>query len=115
MEFPSEYDFLEKFGMEPVEVDPGLALCRYIKKSESNQLEVDVSFSAVMRSFQIVLRISEHELVNVSSENVRSIKLVRDGSEAGMHVLFDVGDTVSEAKIILEPEISCRWWILQNT
>ena len=54
MEFPSTSDFLEEFGIEPVEVDPTLALCRYTKKSKNSELEVDISFSAVMRSFQVV-------------------------------------------------------------
>lgn len=31
MDFPNANDFLEEFGIEPVEVDPGLSLYRYIK------------------------------------------------------------------------------------
>lgn len=89
MEFPSTSDFLEEFGIEPVEVDPTLALCRYTKKSKNSELEVDISFSAVMRSFQVVLRLSMQELAVVSSENVKSIELVRDSSGAGVHVVFD--------------------------
>jgi hypothetical protein len=76
MKFPDVNDFLEEFGMEPVEVDPALALCRYTKKSKNSEIEVDVSFSAVMKSFQMVLRLSMQELAVVSSENVKSIELV---------------------------------------
>ena len=114
MEFPSTSDFLEEFGIEPVEIDPTLALCRYTKKSKNSELEVDISFSAVMRSFQVVLRLSMQELAVVSSENVKSIELVRDSSGAGVHVVFDFFESVSEAWVIFEPEISCRWWTLRN-
>lgn len=114
MKFPSTSDFLEEFGIEPVEVDPTLALCRYIKKSKNSELEVDVYFSAVMKSFQVVLRLSTQELAVISSENVKSIELVRDGSGAGVHVVFEICDSVSEARVIFEPEVSCRWWTLRS-
>lgn len=114
MKFPSTSDFLEEFGIEPVEVDPSLALCRYTKKSKNSELEVDVSFSAVMKSFQVVLRLSMQELAVISSENVKSIELVRDSSGAGVHVVFESCDSISEARVIFEPEVSCRWWTLRN-
>ena len=38
MEFPSASDFLEEFGIEPVEIDPTLALCRHTKKSKNSEL-----------------------------------------------------------------------------
>jgi hypothetical protein len=114
MMFLSTIDFMEEFGIEPVEVDPSLALCRYIKKSESSELEVDLSFSAVMKSFQVVLRLSMQELAVVSSENVRSIELVRDSSGAGVHVVFEFCNLLSEARVIFVPEVSFRWWILRK-
>lgn len=114
MEFPSADDFLEEFGIEPVEVDSSLALCRYKKKSKNSEIEVDISFSAVMGSFQVVLRLAMQELVVISSEKVKSIELVRDGSGAGVRVVFDILDSVSEARVIFEPEVSCRWWIVSN-
>lgn len=114
MEFPSANDFLEEFGIEPVEVDPGLALCRYTKKSKNSELEVDISFSAVMASFQVVLRLAMQELAIISSENVKSIELVRDSSGAGIRVVFDICESISEARVIFEPEVSCRWWTLRN-
>jgi hypothetical protein len=114
MLFPSENDFLEEFGIQPVEVDPSLAFCRYIKKSKDSELEVEISFSAVMKSFQVVLRLAKQELAIVSSESVQSIALVRDNSGAGVHVVFDICESTSEARVMLEPEISFRWWTLQN-
>lgn len=115
MEFPSINDFLEEFGIEPVEVDPSLGLCRYTRNSKISGLEIDVSFSSVMKSFQVVLRLSIQELAVVSSENVKSIKLVRDNSGAGIHVVFEICEALSEARVMLEPEVSFRWWTLRNT
>ncbi|MGY4523808.1 hypothetical protein [Pseudomonas sp. TE21394] len=115
MEFPNENDFLEEFGIEPIEVDQDLALCRYKVKSQNSDLELDFSFSAVMESFQVVLKLAKQELAIISSENVKSIEFVRGGSEAGIRVVFDIGDSISEAMVTFEPDLSCRWWTLRKT
>ncbi|HDS1581221.1 TPA: hypothetical protein QEL15_003327 [Stenotrophomonas maltophilia] len=112
MQFPGENHFLEAFGIEPVEVDQSLALYRYKVKSRNGDLELDLSFSAVMRSFQVELRMAMHELAIISSEGVRSIEIVEDGSEAGVRVVFDICGSTSEAMITFEPELKCRWFTL---
>ncbi|HEY1026491.1 MAG TPA: hypothetical protein VGE28_02580 [Pseudomonas sp.] len=114
MKFPSVNDFLMEFGIEPVELDPSLSLCRYIVKSRSSELEVDFSFSDVMGSFQVVLRLAEQELAIISSESVKFIELFRNDEGAGVHVFFDIYDSISEAWVMLEPDVSCRWWTLRN-
>ena len=114
MEFPSTNDFLERFGIEPVEIDPSSGLFRYITKSPRSELKVDFSFSVVMRSFQLVLRLDEQELAIISSESVRSIELFRDDAGAGVHVVFDICNSISEAWVMLDPDVSCRWWTLRN-
>lgn len=115
MKFPSTDDFFDEFGLEPVDVDASLALCHFIKKSEDSGLEIDISFSVVMESFQVVLRLGTRELVTISSEKVRSIELVRDRLGAGVRVVFDICEVTSEARVILEPEPSFTWWILRNS
>lgn len=114
MDFPNANDFLEEFGIEPVEVDPGLSLYRYIKKSHSSDLEVDFSFSAVMGSFQVMLRFAEQELAVICSESVKFIEFIRDDAGAGVHVVFDICNSTSEAWVMLEPDVSCRWWTLRK-
>lgn len=114
MKFPDATDFLMEFGIEPVELDPSLSLCRYITKSHSSELEVDFSFSAVMGSFQVVLRLAEQELAIISSESVKIIELFRDDAGAGVHVVFEICNSTSEAWVMLEPDVSCRWWTLRN-
>jgi len=70
MEFPSTFDFLETFGIEPIEEDPSMAYCRYVKRSSDGRLELDMSFSAVADSFQVVLRCDGKKVMAVSSERV---------------------------------------------
>jgi hypothetical protein len=67
-----------------------------------------------MQSFQVVLRLAMQELAIISSENVKSIELVRDSSGAGVRVVFDICESPSEARVIFEPEVSCQWWTLRN-
>ena len=114
MNFPSSYDFLEKFGIEPVEEDESINLFRYIKNSQSGEVEIDISFSEIMKSFQITLRISGREISTVSSESVRSIKFFSDDSGEGLHVIFDINKAVSEVRVVFELDISFRWWTLSN-
>lgn len=114
MQFPSTNDFLEEFGLEPVEVDPNLAMCRYVKRSCSSGLELDVSFSGVMNSFEVILRLSMQELAVVSSENVKFIEFLRGSSGVGLHVVFESRDTISEARVIFDPEVSVKWWTLST-
>lgn len=52
-----------------------------------------------MKSFQAVLRLHVQYLAVISSENVKSIEVVRDGSEAGVRVVFDICDSISEARL----------------
>lgn len=114
MDFPNTDDFLAEFGIEPVEEDPSMAYCRYVKMAPGGELEVDISFSAVAESFQVVLRCGGHEVATVSSEKVKSIELRHDGSGSGVHVVFDIHGVTSEALVTLEPELSCSWWTLRN-
>lgn len=114
MDFPSVSDFLMEFGIEPVEVDPSMAYCKYVLISKKNSFEVDISFSAVMESFQINVRVNGNEVMMISSEKVESIKLFRQGAVAGGHIVFDMVGLRSEAKVLIEPEVSCRWWSLRT-
>ena len=114
MDFPSPADFLEAFGIEPVEEDPSMAYCRYVKQSIDGHQELDVSFSEVAASFQVVLRCGGKEVVTVSSEKVRLVELRRDQSGSGIHVVFDVHDGTSEAVLTLEPDLHCHWWTLRS-
>lgn len=114
MEFPSTFDFLETFGLEPVAEDASLAYCRYVKLSNDGLRELDMSFSAVAGSFQVVLRCGGKEVIRMSSEKVRLVELRQDHSGSGVRVVFDFCDGTSEAIVNLEPELHCHWWTLRN-
>jgi hypothetical protein len=112
MEFPSAFEFLEMFGIEPTEESP--EGCRYVKQSSDGQRELDISFSSVADFFQIILKCAGKDVMTISSEKVRLVELRRDESGSGIHVVFDIRDVVSEAEIMLEPDLRCNWWTLQN-
>lgn len=115
LNFPSSYEFLERFGIEPVEEDESISLYRYIKSAKNGELEIDISFSEIMKSFQITLRLSSREISTISSESVQSIKIVSDNLGEGLHIVFDINELISEARVILEPDISFQWWTLRNS
>jgi len=114
MEFPSPADFLEIFGLAPLEEDANTAYCRYVKRSADGRTEMDLSFSAVATSFQVVVRCDGHELVTISSEKTRFIKLRSDSAGACVRAVFDLHGVQSEALVTLAPELQCRWWTLRT-
>lgn len=113
MNFPNTIEFLEAFGLEPIEEDPNMAYCRYVKQSIDG-IELDISFSAVTESFQVVLRFRDKELVTVSSERVRFIEIMNDHFGSGIRVVFDVQGGTSEAVVRIEPDLHCYWWTLRS-
>ena len=114
MNFPSELDFLEEFGIEPVDVDHSTAYCRYRKKSDDGLLALDFSFSAVSKSFQVVLSCAGNEIATVSAEDVRNIEIRRNQKGHGVHVVFGKDEGISEAEVTLEPALHCLWWSLKR-
>ena len=92
MKFPTTDDFLEAFGLEPIEEDSSLAYCRYVKQSLNEEMSIDVSFSAVSESFQIVLRYNGRDVVTISSEKTRFVEIFRDNSGVGVRAVFDLCD-----------------------
>lgn len=114
MNFPEKDEFLQVFGMEPVEEDASIALCRYRVHSESSNLDLLLSFSAVQESFEVVLYCARQEVINFVSERTTKIELYRDSSGAGVRAYFDVSGVQAEAIVTLEPEIKCRWWLIRT-
>lgn len=114
MEFPTTADFLEAFGIEPIEEDLSMAFCRYSRKADDGQLEIDFSFSAVEESFQVVMRFAGNDVATISSERVKQIDLFTKDASAGVRVVFELAEATSEAVVTLVPEIRCHWWTLRN-
>ena len=53
MRFPTRLEFLEAFGIEPIQEDPTEGYCRYAKQSRDGKTEVEFSLSAAGESFQV--------------------------------------------------------------
>ena len=115
MKFPTAFDFLEEFGIEPAEVEPGMDYERYVKQSSDGLLELDISFSAAALSFQVVFRSSSREVMRVSSESLSRFEIRRDKSGSSLYLLFSFGEAWAEAIVTFDPELQCRWWILKGT
>lgn len=114
MGFPTKLDFLDVFGMTPVEEDATMAFCRYSRISNDGRLEIDFSFSAVEASFQVVLRCADYEVATISSERVHRMEFFNDDTGAGIRVAFELADSTSEALVTFEPELRCHWWLLRS-
>ena len=110
MIFPGKIDFLTELGMEPIEIDSSLGLSTYRKTSNDGKSEMEISFSAIMKSFQVSLTVFNQEVIKFSSEKVASIEIIKDETVSGLCVKFGFSEASSEAFIRLEPDISCNWW-----
>lgn len=105
---PVENDFLEMFGLEPVLVEPDLGLVAY-RIGAGKGVQVEFSFSLVMRSFQVVTSVDEVVVSVVSSEGVGSIQLFERNGKAGLEVAFNSRGGESKAVLVMEPEVSLMW------
>ncbi|MGD7195582.1 hypothetical protein [Ralstonia pseudosolanacearum] len=113
MLFPEQFEFLEKFGIEPTCFDPSAVSFSYRKEDSISGLSIEISFSGVEESFQVRLFRGGDDVAIISSERVRSISVFEDDSGKGVRVAFDFQGLASEAPIILEPVVNMRWWILR--
>jgi len=114
MQIPCIEDFMECFGMEPIEKDPEMAYLRYIKTSDDGAWGLDFSFSGIMRSFQVVFRHAEKEIGRICSERTKKVEIRMDKFSSGVHVEFEISGCTAEANIILDPYMHCNWSILMH-
>lgn len=113
MDYPSNLDFLEVFGLDATDVDASTLYRRYSKSSDDGALRLDFSFCEIENSFQVTLYLRDAVVMVVSSENVRSVTIQR-GTPSSIHVVFGVEGAQSEATITLAPEIHCHWWTIKH-
>lgn len=114
MEHPSAFDFLENFGLEPVKEEPDMGTYYYVKQSNNGLHELEISFSAIGESFQVILRSNGKEFISICSEKVEFIKLWQDCTGSGVHAEFDIEGVKSKTVVTFEPDLHCRWWTLQS-
>ncbi|HDS1147625.1 MULTISPECIES: hypothetical protein [Stenotrophomonas] len=108
MKYPAREEFLERFGLEPFKVDPEIGLFVYREGSEG-QVEVEFSFSLVMRSFQVSIFIGGVEVSVISSEGVDSISIFEYAGRSGLRIEFISELGLSKAELVLEPTIHLVW------
>lgn len=108
MKYPAREEFLDRFGLEPFKVDPEIGLFVYRAGSEG-QVEVEFSFSLVMRSFQDLISIDGVDVSVISSEGVNSISIFENNGRSGLRIEFIPGLGLSRAELVLEPTIHLSW------
>jgi hypothetical protein len=114
IECPSENDFFEAFGIRPIETDPDMACEFYVKQSNDGLQEIEISFSLVALSFQVVQRCGGKETMVISSEKLRHIELYKDDSGSGIRAVFEIDNVKSEVVVILQPDLYVHWWTLAS-
>lgn len=114
MRYPSNLDFLEAFGLDAVEIDESRVCRYYSKSSDDGALRLDFSFSEIEHSFQVALYHRDVAVMQVVSENLRSMALQLGELDRSIHVAFGLEGAMSEATITLEPAIRCHWWTLRR-
>ena len=114
MKFPDEIEFLESFGLEPIEFDLSMSYYRYIKKSKNGLVELDISFNAISSSFQVVLINNGREISVCSSENVCLLEIRNTRKGFGIHVIFEINGQKSEVEVTLEPDLHVYWWLIEQ-
>lgn len=108
MKYPAREEFLDRFGLEPFKVDPEIGLFVYRAGSEG-RVEVEFSFSLVMRSFQALISIDGVDVSVISSEGVNSILIFENNGRSGLRIEFIPGLGLSRAELVLEPTIHLSW------
>ncbi len=109
MDIVSEFDFLDVFGLEPEDKDISIGYFRYIKKSDCN-VELDFSFSAILKSFQIIFRLDGKEIYLFSSESLLSLKLQQTLKGDGVYIEFNYANTKSVGELTLKPNVHFHYW-----
>ena len=110
---PSKNDFLEQFGILPELTDEDFVV-QYTYSSKNDDKTITFSFNEVMMSFDVSLKVSDSIVASISSECLKSIILFEDNRGKGIDIYFDYVNLSSQATIVLEPDLSLKWWILKN-
>jgi len=74
MQIPEIEDFMECFGMEPIEKDVDMISFRYIKKSDAGLWELEFSFCATTYSFLVISRCDAKEMIRIYSEKTKKLR-----------------------------------------
>jgi hypothetical protein len=109
MKFPDIDDFRSTFGVDPLAFDRDTLTFWYAFKSSEEGVEAIVSFSVLMRSFQVSMVLAEREIAMVSSEGVERIRLVEEKDEKKILVSFLESKCSSGVTLVLEPHLHLRW------
>ena len=112
MEFPDVEEFSAVLGVEPSSFDQDGLTFWYSLESKGGRIRALVSFSALMRSFQVNFSLEGEEVAMVCAEGVERIRLVEEGDETKLCVSYMEGACSSEATLVVHPKLHLNWYVL---
>lgn len=114
MIFPDADDFRAAFGVDPTDFDQDTLTFWYSFKANAGGVQVVVSFSALMKSFQVSMVVAGKEVAMVSSEGVESVRLIEEGADKKIFVSFLEGRYSSGVTLVVEPDVHLTWHALSG-
>jgi hypothetical protein len=107
-DFPREVDMLAEFGLDPT-YDSDSMSYTYTFHSPADQMELIVTFSEQMRFVAVTLRLKGAELITVDSDNVGSLRIVKERGACWLQASHDAQRARPDMYIHLEPNLKFRW------
>lgn len=112
MNFPDVEDFKAVLGVEPSGFDQDTLTFWYSFDAGDGSIKLLMSFSVLMKSFQVNISVAGHEVAMVSSEGVEWIRLVSEGDEKKISVSFLEDMCFSGVTLVVEPQLYLDWHAL---
>lgn len=108
MKTPSEQEFLETLGLEPVEARPMDGLWAYVI-GEEGSLQLRLSFNTHEQSVQTAWTKDGAPLCVVVHEDAVALAFVTTGETVEIHGTFGDHGQHSELRLLARPRLEVRW------
>lgn len=114
MIFPNIDDFRAAFGIDPTGFDRDTLTFWYLFNANAEGVQAAVSFSVVMKSFQVSMVVAGKEVAMVSSEGVESVRVIEERGGKKIVVSFLEGRYSSGVTLVVEPDVHLTWHALSG-
>ena len=106
--FPSGLDMLAEFGLDE-NFDEDTLSSTYVFHGPADETELIVTYSEQMRFVAVTLLLKGAELFTVDTDNVVSLRIVRERGACWLQVAFEAERKHSDMYIHLEPTLKLQW------
>lgn len=108
---PEPFDFIELFGVEPIEARPDDGYWCYAFTDERG-VELRFSVDAIERSVQTVVGLRGEVLSRCAQEGAVRVSLQTGGDRKAIRASFRQGTADGELVVEVTPRISVHWSVL---